>query len=269
MQIDASLRDNPTVKQIKAATAAEALNSSLSQLVNAQKMVGGEKIPALKPDASVEDTAKWMQQYMGVPETADKYTIPEKVIRGVDSKGEPVEYPVDPAIAERMKQYAHKNHLKPSQAEGVLADFLADEAAQSKAQEEAKMKAIQDGLASLTSEWGREYDVNMDAANAGYARLVPEGLKATLANYPELTNHPDMIKLFADLGKQIQDDTFRNTGTSGREVHSPSQAMAAIETLERSDNYIKMLRKDPSITPEIRQHIEQQRVELYKKAYPS
>lgn len=266
ISLNPDIRDNPTIRQIKAGTPGEALNSLASQLINAQKVIGGEKWPALRGTETPEQVTEWMRKHMGVPETADKYTLPEKIELRKNEKGEPVEVSVDPEDAKILRDLAIKNHLSPKQAEGVLSGYVSLKAQQAEAEQAALMETIKSDLGRLAQEWGPEYRANMDAANMGYSRLVPPDVQELFSKYQEITNHPGVIKMFSELGRQIADDSVRGPkAPGGNDIHSPSQARAAIDALEASEDYTKYLRGE--LNPHVADQLLSRRTDLYHKAY--
>jgi hypothetical protein len=65
------IREHNVIRQVKADDAASALRSIAGQLVNAQKLIGVDKIPAPQENWTPEQRSQWAREHLGLPRTAN------------------------------------------------------------------------------------------------------------------------------------------------------------------------------------------------------
>ena len=112
-----------------------------------------------------------------------------------------------------------KNNITEKQAAGLLADLEADVVAQLAEQDAARQRALQQSLASLKSDWGDNYNVNLNKAQEVWQKLRPDW---DIRTHP-LGDNMDVIRLMADIYPLIADDTMVKDG------QSPAATVANIE----------------------------------------
>lgn len=89
--IDEQYRSSKTLQNLLATEdSGDAIRNLAKQVWNQERLIGGDKIPALKPEASGEEKQEWYTNYLGVPETADSYSIPDNIVLGQTEEGEDV-----------------------------------------------------------------------------------------------------------------------------------------------------------------------------------
>jgi len=123
-----------------------------------------------------------------------------------------------------FKGYAHELGLTQRQAEALL-DKIAEgnQMAQQQGQENIE-KAEADAQASLTREWGQQYNQNLDYARRAFGRFAsPEAL--SVMEETGLGNHPEILKLFAKVGEQLSEEQMlpgnpRGSGMAPGEVEA-------------------------------------------------
>jgi len=162
-----------------------------------------------KPDqenATDEQKAAY-RTAMGIPDTPDEYEFP---------KGDGIEH--DPKMVDWAKNVFHTAGLSKDQA-GVISQawdgFISE---MGKAQIDSQKKAITETETALKTEWGADYDKNIELTKRGYeafsAKLpgFKEFLDQTVVGKKTVGNHPIMSQLFHILGQAIGED-FSLPGT--------------------------------------------------------
>ena len=152
---------------------------------------------------------------LGRPETADKYTITKPA-----DLPEGIKYSPDAEAA--FKAFAHKSGFSDAQAKSTYDWYYglvkAGHAQQLKAEKEATDVAVN----ALKDEWkGDTFKVNTELATRVFKKFggdKPEALKFiqdTKINGLALGDHPIFLKVFAEIGKAISEDTLNAGGRSG------------------------------------------------------
>jgi hypothetical protein len=145
---------------------------------NLQKLIGGDKIPMPKADAS---PAEWDAFYakLGRPEKPDGYGLKK-----------PADLPAeawDDARTKGFGEVAHKLGLTPKQAQGLMEWELGNV----KGQLSALAQRPEETTALLRQEWGAKADTRLAAASAIAKQLGGD----ELLHDPYLGNHPVFIKI--------------------------------------------------------------------------
>lgn len=262
--INAEFRNSPTIANIQTDSTPDAINSLASQLVNAQKMVGVDKIPKLKDGASTEEVAAWYQSNMNVPGGADKYNFGEEWQSGTTDDGKAVMTKFEDGQVDLMRSIAHKRNLTQDQATGALQDFMEAEVAKSAAGQDAQNTVNLANMNKLKDAWGLNYENNMALAQSAFDQILPDELREVILKYPEITNHPDFIQHFMSMGEQSLDDSSRNPGAKAMSVSDPNQARAQIEEIKRSPAWDLVLKGDTSAASK---HLKTKMEGLYKTVY--
>jgi hypothetical protein len=214
-QLPEDMRGEASLKMIK-----DIPNLAKSYL-NAQKMVGAEKIAIPGKHASEQD---WKQVFakLGVPETVDKYEF--KAPEGFN-----------PEIMGKFKEIAHGAGILPQQAE-KLVNFYQDlnkNASESNlTQQKAKME---EGVTALRKEWGNAFDQEVEVAKAGLQSFGDDNFKKFL-DESGLKSHPEMVKLFNRLGKATGEQGIKGQGTSGFSL-APQAAQAQINSIKSDPSH--------------------------------
>ena len=263
--LEAEFRNDPTIQNIHAENTNDALNALAKQAIHAQKMIGVERIPSLKPGATAEERSAWRQEHLGVPKDSADYTFSSKVTFGNDEAGNPVESDVSEGLIEAFRALSHSQGLTQEQAAGALSEFLQADNAASVANAEVVSSAMRASMAKFADDLGHDYKPTMDLAQDAYNRLVPETLQAKVP--ASLLNDPEFITMFADFGKSLSDDRVRGGNVGGNDIFEPAQALRAIQELEGSRGYQDLLKG--SLSNDASENIRERRASLYKQAYPS
>jgi len=192
-------------------------------LIKAEKdmvVVPGEK-------ATDEERAAFYGK-LGRPETADKYTITKPADLPVG-----LQYSLEVETA--FKQFAHKSGFSDAQAKATYDWYYglikAGHAQQLKAEQEATDAVIN----TLKDEWkGDAFKTNSELAKRAFQKFggdKPEILKFiqdSKINGVALGDHPVFLRVFAEIGKAIADDSMSGGGRGGAggEMSDEEQAKA-------------------------------------------
>ena len=203
------VRNDPSLKPISS------LSNLIKSYVNAQKMVGADKLVVPSKDAG-DDAWKSVFQKLGVPEKVEDYKV-----------APPEEVPVDDQYFKSFIENAHKAGLLPGQAK-KLADFnirfATDQAKELQTREE---HALLERMEQFKKEEGDNY--NTVVRNA---KLVIKQFDDETESFNELitTDHrvgsnPKLIRFLSRIAEHLTEDTFRataisNVGTTTEEAHA-------------------------------------------------
>ena len=212
-----AMKQNEGFKQFGEATEAY---TKLDELLKADGE--GFKIPG--EDATDEEKGAFAQK-MGRPETADGYEL-----------GKPEGWPAGVAYDENLeaayRETAFGMGLSGDKAKGLYDWYnkmsLESHAAQAETEKVATEKAVNE----LEDVWkGDDFKVNTELAHRAFKQYAGEEatafLEETVVNGTALGNHPTFLKLFAEIGKTIGDDTTNpGRGGSGGELSEEDKAKA-------------------------------------------
>lgn len=267
--VDEQFRDNKTLQSIlDSKDTTKAIQALAKQVWNQEKLIGVEKIPALKEGASAEEVRDWRQQYMGVPKEADGYVIPEKLAVAKDEEsGEETYVELGEDKQGFYRNLAAEAQLTPDQAEVIVAALEKNNFEIGAKTAEQIDKQVKEQLSSLYAELGPAYKATIDEANYGYTQLLPEEVRKLMPK--ELVNHPEFVKAMAAYGSQVQDDQTVGTEVNGKSLSSPEDAIREIRNLHNSEAWRRLMAKDPTLSPQEKERLTSLNERLYKIAYPS
>lgn len=165
-----------------------------------QKFASSHKAPLEKP---VEDsTPEQLEAYRkenGIPTEAKDYdlTFDDGTVLGEDIKPQ-----IDGYLT-----WAHENHLSSDEVKSNVQWYLNDVQEHQEAMAMANDQARVDGLSTLKSEWGAEFQGNLNAIQSLFTS-APEGTMDALMSAAgedglKFANNADNIKWLVSLAKQI------------------------------------------------------------------
>lgn len=185
--------------------------------INAQKMVGADKIPVPGKHATEQD---WQQVYrkLGLPEKVEDYTLPE--IKDGDK-----------TVIEGFKKVAFENGILPKQAEKLLGFYQDLNKQALTANEAAKSAKMTEGVEALKKEWGNGFDKEVNAAKKALETFGdPDAIKYIREN--GLGNDPVLVKIFNKIGKTLGEDTIKgDNGSRPGWGMTPAEADAKINSI--------------------------------------
>jgi hypothetical protein len=209
------LRAEPTLANIND------LESAAKTLVHQQKMMGS-RIPLPKTDEERDE----LYTKLGRPENATDYKV--DVPQGYEQY-----YPEE--MMTSFKETGHQLGLSPEQMQGLVewqkgsVDFQMN-------QDQVSGQALGTQTEeSLKQEFGANYDKNMTAAKRALAVYGNDALSEKLAN-PAIGNDPDLIRLLANAGKDITEDSATGTANNSL-VMSPMDARMRIDQINSNKSH--------------------------------
>ena len=190
--IDEGYRNDPSLSTYKD------INGMAKSLINAQKMVGADKV-AIPGSWATEDD--WSQVYskLGRPETSDKYDL--SFDQDTEENGQ------------WFKETAHKIGLSQNQASQLLAAY-GERANVETGAGEVDLESHRVTLEQdLRKDWGDKFDNNMAQANNVLAEFGMSDLtEMQMADGKMLGDNPEVIKLFHQIGgfiaERLGEDQF-------------------------------------------------------------
>ena len=225
--------------------------SMAKMLVNAQKMVGKDKVVLPGADATPEDYQSFYRS-LGVPDSPDKYGLkkPEDF---------PEDMPFDEAQVKEYAEVAHKNGLMPSQVK-ALYDWYNEKTQTtyknvSLAEADAREKAEQ----VLKDEWGEQYSELLNKAQKAIAAYIPQEERDFLKR-PEIGNNPIIIKALAKVGEGLSEDQLALSD----EPDTGASAQAEINRIMGDPNHAYHNKSAPGHRAAVNEV-----ADLYKRIYPT
>ena len=209
--IDETIRDDPSLSTYKD------INGMAKSLINAQKMVGADKVAIPGKYTTPEEMDSFYSK-IGRPDGSDGYEL-----SATDTIGE--------EGVNFFKQLAHKNGLTQTQAENILTEYggYLDTMGE---KTEDQIEEIRVGLEKdLQNEWGDQYQKNIDHSNDVVSFFAGENdediTEMKLADGTRIGDNPMIIEMFSNIGQfiaeKIGEDSF-----SGRD-NVPGMAMEEVQ----------------------------------------
>jgi len=228
------------------------------QFLNAQKLVGVEKMPAPKEDWTPDDWGKFWER-AGRPESLDGYTMPD------------TDLSFDADALNTFRELAHNEGLTSKQFSAIMEHYTQISQEALTGQGAAQEEMIKQGLQSLQQEWGENYDANLQQADKFLRQYDDPALLELIQSDRVLQNNPAVIKLFHRLGLDQSEAAVRvGDSTSPALINSSEQAQAALKKYE-ADNWdiLFKAKENPSLEERSRMDaVRERRAELFKLAYP-
>lgn len=235
------LRTNPTLANIKD------IESAAKTLIHQQQMMGN-RIPLPKNDEERQE----LYTKLGRPESADGYEI--QTPDGYDQF-----YPDETMSS--FKETGHKLGLTPDQMQGLVE---WQKTAIDYQMQQEQMAGDQTGVETeelLRKEFGANYDKQLTAAQRALKVYGSPELQEKLSD-PRYGNDPDLIKLLANAGKDITEDSAIGTANNSL-VMSPMDARQRIDQIQSDRSHPYWDNKSPKHMDALTE-MEQ----LYAKGFP-
>jgi hypothetical protein len=185
--------------------------------INAQKMVGADKVVLPGKNATEEDWNQFFQK-VGAPKEAKDMEIklPEKAT-------------FDAEFVDAFKDAATKAGLVPKQAQKLVDWFNTANGTKAAALLEKSKETEQGYLKELKTEFGQAFDKKVTEANLALATLDPKGEIPKLLAAQGLQSHPALVRFFAQVGEQMREDgTIKGGGDPAITPAEAKKQMAAI-----------------------------------------
>lgn len=245
--LPAEFQNHPALADIKD------LGGLAKSYIHAQTMLGTDKVVLPKADAGAE---AWNEFYgkLGRPSEANGYAFEAKLPDGFDRSI---------LREDAIKGMFHKAGLTKSQANALFNEYVTDVLAQQQSFTSEAQAKLEAGMAGLKKEWGVNYDANAAIAKQAMKHFGGEEIDAFL-NETGFDQDPRVIKLFAQIGQALREDTAFRSG-AGAFTQDSTSAQAEIGRLQQDNDFMKAYynQDDPGHAAAVK------RMEgLYKQAYP-
>jgi hypothetical protein len=209
--LDPTVKSHPSLQNFKSP------GDLAKSWVEAQKLIGRDKIPVPGEKATKEDWDMVFER-LGRPKDINGYAIPEMKM----PEGYPL--PKDEFVKE-FKAKALELGLLPAQVKNLYEWFMNNEATQYNQYQQERDSSRVEAENALRKAWGKAFEQNYAIAEQAVNKYGTEGfiekLKAT-----GLNNDPDMIQFIASMAKNMTEDTI--TGKPPGLTLSPEEAKAEI-----------------------------------------
>ena len=246
--LDETLRADPTLADIKD------LNGLAKSYVHAQRMIGKDKI-ALPSDTS--DQSEWDMFYerLGRPGDGNYKLEP--------NGGVPDGIEFEPAALDRFKKIFHANGLTQKQAEGIFKEYMSYVGEQHNAVTSNGQAQRSEWVNQVKREFGRAFDERVDLAVRAVETFGGTELMQWL-DQTGLGDHPMFVKMFANIGQQMQ-ESLASPGQSRGWTMTPDSARQEIARMQRDKDFMTSY-----MTPGATGHAEavKKMQDLFGFAYP-
>ena len=220
--LDPAIKDHPSLATFK--TPADVAKS----YVEAQKLIGKEKLPVPSKDADPmaeggNEEFNMVYDRLGRPSDPKNYAIPE--VEKFDGMPEVPEQVID-----EFKSFAHKIGLLPHQVSAIYQWQHNQTAEGFKSNGEAVTKGLQESEASMRKEFGKAFDANIAGARNILTKFGgPEVMQALEAS--GLGNDPHLIRMMIKISQQFGEDGNINLGDSQPNILTPQEAKLEIDKI--------------------------------------
>jgi len=218
--------------------------------VNAQKLIGVDKIPVPSKHATPEE---WREAFvkMGLPDTEGDYKI--------EFEGDLKEFNENPDF-DKLKEAAYKLNVLPHQFKGMIeAYYDLNKEFETNINNQVKVEA-DDAVQALNKEWGMASELNFARARKSFKEFAtPEEIE--FFEKSGFADQPEVLKIFARVGEKLYGEgDFKGEGGVNH-LFNPEQAQVEISKLQLDPAYND--RAHPS-----HEHAKSEMTKLYKMAYP-
>ncbi len=224
--------DEKIAKTLSRYRSPEAVAKALHEAKTALRQKGPE-VPKLSEDSS-EDDVKAYREAMGVPESYEGYES------GFSEGFETSE--ADVALLDGFKQAAHQANMTPEQVAGVTKWYEELAIAQQQDLNENEYETRVETQTTLKSEWGAEYDSNINAMNTFLSSQSETGevknvMELRLQDGSRLGDNMDFINMI--IGPAID-----HVGPNA--IFSGDTEQTSMDLEGRKDEILKMSLEDPA-----------------------
>jgi hypothetical protein len=219
-QAQGSWRDSlpDDLKSSAALNAIPDVPTLVKSYINAQKMIGADKIAVPTANASKEDWTAVFQK-LGLPKTPEEYKV--EVEKGME---------FDQDFFTGFKKLAYENGVLPAQAK-QLAEFLHKEDKKSRDKEVSDYQAnVTREIKKLQGEWGEAYSENVAKAKAALNEFADKDTQEAIRK-SGLGNNVHLLKVLAKAGATLAEDKIKGEGGSGGFKLTPAQAQAELDAI--------------------------------------
>lgn len=206
--------------------------------VNAQKLVGADKIPMPSKHATAEE---WREVYhkLGLPKEAKDYKIDHAKDGGLNE-----------AFIPKLAAKAHEIGIMPAQAK-ALADWMGSANKEALAEiDKSKGLKFQEDITGLKTEWGAAFQQNLAEAQAAVKHFATKEEVAYLEK-SGLTNDINLVKIFAKVAGVLKEDGIITTAGTDPNLLSPAAAQEAANLILRDSSHPYYQKDHPGHKPAV------------------
>lgn len=250
------MRGEKSFETIPGATVEEALPNLAKQYLNAQQMVGADKLVIPGDNATPEQRAEFFTKLGRPPEAAGyEMDLPE----GLDAST------LNTEEIDKWKGRMHEAGIPAAAAKGLLTQYIAEEFARGQQAQQSVADQLQTWELESKEKFGDKFDETANLARYALKEAGSEDLMKIL-NDTGLANNPYVIETFAKLGASITEQTAKGAGTTSFNANTTEGAQAQLVQFNRNPEMQKALhdRNDKNHNFAV-----EERKRLFGVAYPS
>lgn len=231
------------------------INGLAKSYVHAQSMIGADKLVIPAPDAPAAVRDEFYKK-LGRPDGAQGYDV--KPPEGVKPEQ------LDTKRVDFWRGKLFEAGIPKAQGEALINAYLTEEFSAINARQEAVAKQLSDWDTSLRQELGTKYDETVTFAKLGISKFGSDAVFQAI-NDAGFGNHPDLVKMFANIGRAFSDSGPRDGGNRGPNIGTPEGAIIALREFESNAANLQALHnaRDPR-----HDQVVAERARLFKLAYP-
>lgn len=226
--IPEDIRGHDALKDISGATANDAIGQMARMTINAQTLVGRDKVILPGPNATPEDLRTFYTG-IGCPSESKDYELPGEL---------PESYKIDEKATTAFFKEAHDMGLTKPQAARLIRMDAARFKQAAETAETARTSSIQESEVALRTKWGNAYDERLAFARDAVERFGGRELKELL-DATGLGNNHLLCIAFAEMGKMVKEDEILGGGSGARFKMTPDEAKATISQKELDKEFMK------------------------------
>jgi len=221
--------DAGLLKQLERHKSIDSISKSFKEARNAAKNVGK---PLALSDKATEDEVKAYREAMGIPAEAKDYPV--------DFRQDYKASDVDKEILGGFKEYMHAKNADPRAASAALEWYQDFAAAQQQELSANLAKVAKETQAALRTEWGGEYDGNLNAAQQLMtAQLGEDGFNdmmgLRLMDGSRLQDNQAFVKMMAQVGSDYYGGNAIMTGDVETTAKTVEERINELLTLRNED----------------------------------
>lgn len=197
----------------------------LSSYKNLEKFAGGSKNLVEIPgeDADVDRLGQFYNK-LGRPESPDNYKL--DVPDGYDNE-----------IVDWYKNTAHELGLSDKQANQLFQKWNENVSQKEQAMQQETNRQQEQAIQDLRKEWGQAYENQIDAGRRAVNALGYD--QEQLNNMEDKLGTAEMLKLFAQVGSKMGEDSFAGSERSGGSFGlTPAAARQQISDLKLDSGFM-------------------------------
>lgn len=170
------------------------------------------------PDPQDQPRMQAFRRSMGLPESADEFTLPR-----------PEEAPEDAwddALAQRLSKVAYEYGVPEAAMKALAGSYARECREQLQAYQAAQQEILEEVEAELQNEWGAQYENNLHAAQNALTRLAGScGVDADeMLASPDLRMNANLIRILNEAAK-LMDEAPMRRGSSANDSKEEAKRM--------------------------------------------